>query len=586
MFDGSTYRRCKCTEPKLDDNGQPILDARGRPEARELGAACPLLKKRDHGTWYYYVKLPDGIGGQRRRPRKGGFLTQKKAKEAAQKLWDEAQGGINVESKETVAQYLNRWHDKRVDLKRRTRTDYRDFIDRILIPALGHLPIRELRDRQIQEMFKQVWAFNEIKEANRIAAQQAKAACDAAHQAWRKAPRPRPPELREAWHQAREELKEDRTKPRQDTGPGTQKKYLDCLSAALSDAVTEKLITDNWAKIVTIPKYERPEALVWTDERVARWRLTGEKPSPVMVWTPEQTGEFLDAAVAHHLYAMWHLMAFRAPRRGEATGLPWTELDMTKGVAHISEQLVTDSTNTVWEDTPKSRSGRRTVTLDYATFALLMALRDIQKAQRAEWEAKHRQWLKGTAEQRQALKAYDHPYVDSGKVFTQPDGRPHHPKNVSQAFDRFITRLGLPPIRLHDLRHCAASLSLAAGLSMKAIQALLGHSSYQLTADTYTSLMPQFEQASANAPLDLVPRRNGIEKPADAEPPATETDTTPVAAAAPAPGDEDERQQIPEEQEQEGEQQVPEERQVSQPSRRGHLRLVSSVPRSGAPDAA
>ncbi|MDO0916855.1 hypothetical protein QQM39_40435 [Streptomyces sp. DT2A-34] len=68
---------------------------------------------------------------------------------------------------------------------------------------------------------------------------------------------------------------------------------------------------------------------------------------------------------------------------------------------------------------------------------------------------------------------------------------------------------------MHDLRHCAASLSLAAGLSMKAIQALLGHTSYQLTADTYTSLLPQFEQAAANAPLDLVPRRNGVEKPTD-----------------------------------------------------------------------
>ncbi|WP_266865837.1 tyrosine-type recombinase/integrase [Streptomyces sp. NBC_01381] len=546
------------------------------------------MTKRDHGTWYYYVKLPDGIGGQRRRPRKGGFLTQKKAKEEAQKLWDEAQGGIDVESKETVAHYLNRWHDKRVDLKRRTRTDYRDFIDRILIPALGHLPMRELRDRQIQEMFKQIWAFNEIKEANRIAAQQAKAACGAAHQAWKHAPKPRSPELRQAWHQAREELKAARTKPRQDTGPGTQKKYLDCLSAALADAVTEKLITDNWAKLVTIPKYERPEALVWTDERVARWKITGEKPSPVMVWTPEQTGEFLDAAVEHDHYVMWHLMAFRAPRRGEATGLPWTELDMTKGVAHISEQLVTDSTNTVWEDTPKSRSGRRAVTLDYATFALLIAWRDIQKAQRAEWEAMHLQWLKSSPEERQALKAYDHPYSDSGKVFTQPDGRPHHPKNISQAFDRFIKRLGLPPIRLHDLRHCAASLSLAAGLSMKAIQALLGHSSYQLTADTYTSLMPQFEQASANAPLDLVPRRNGIDKPADAQSPAIRTDATPVTEAAPAPPDKNVQPQIQGEPQEPSEQQLPEgQQQASQPSRgRGHLRLVSSVPRNGTTDAA
>ncbi|MFE9941843.1 tyrosine-type recombinase/integrase [Streptomyces hirsutus] len=53
---------------------------------------------------------------------------------------------------------------------------------------------------------------------------------------------------------------------------------------------------------------------------------------------------------------------------------------------------------------------------------------------------------------------------------------------------------------MHDLRHCAATLSLAAGLHMKAIQKLLGHSSYSLTADTYTSVLPQSEEAQAEAP--------------------------------------------------------------------------------------
>ncbi len=96
-------------------------------------------------------------------------------------------------------------------------------------------------------------------------------------------------------------------------------------------------------------------------------------------------------------------------------------------------------------------------------------------------------------------------------------GAPTTLNNVSQAFTRLIKRLDLPPVRLHDLRHCAASLSLAAGLSMKAIQALLGHSSYSLTADTYTSLMPQFEQAAADAALHLVPRRNPVAGEGEAE---------------------------------------------------------------------
>ncbi|MEU3051260.1 tyrosine-type recombinase/integrase [Streptomyces sp. NPDC006984] len=526
---------------------------------RELGSACPLLKKRDHGTWYYYVKLPDGPGGKRRRPRKGGFLTQNQAKDAAQKLWDQAQGGIDVDTKETVAEYLDRWHAKRVDLKRRTRIDYRYCIDRIFIPALGHLALRDLRDHHIQEMFQQIWAFNEIKKGNREAAEVAKAGYEAAHLAWSQAITPRPPELRQSWNQALAALKEARAKPRQDTGPASQKRYLDCLGAALGDAVNQRLITQNWAKLVVIPKYVRPQPLVWTDERVARWRETGEKPGPVMVWTPEQAGRFLDAAVDHPMYVMWHLMVYRAPRRGEATGLAWTELDMTKGVAHVSGQLVTDSNYNMWEDTPKSRSGRRSIALDYATLALLTAWRDVQRAQRTAWEEAHR--LDPTS---------CGPYVDSGYVFTRPDGRPHNPKNVSQAFSRFIRRIDLPPVRLHDLRHCAASLSLAAGLSMKAIQALLGHSNYQLTADTYTSLLPQFEEAAANAPVDLVPRRNGIEKPTGQQAPVSD----PYSMLPPSPArHEEERQQ-----------------DVTAASAGegggGHLRVVRSTPPDGARPAA
>ncbi|GGT18713.1 hypothetical protein GCM10010271_22320 [Streptomyces kurssanovii] len=48
---------------------------------------------------------------------------------------------------------------------------------------------------------------------------------------------------------------------------------------------------------------------------------------------------------------------------------------------------------------------------------------------------------------------------------------------------------------------------------MKAIQTMLGHSSYQLTADTYTSVLPQFEKAQADAPVHLVPRKTKAKQP-------------------------------------------------------------------------
>ncbi|WP_394367751.1 tyrosine-type recombinase/integrase [Nonomuraea phyllanthi] len=65
---------------------------------------------------------------------------------------------------------------------------------------------------------------------------------------------------------------------------------------------------------------------------------------------------------------------------------------------------------------------------------------------------------------------------------------------------------GLPPVRLHDLRHGAATLALASGTELKVVQSTLGHASIVLTADTYVSALPQLYHDSACATARLVLR--------------------------------------------------------------------------------
>ncbi|RZD57659.1 hypothetical protein C0Q59_21645 [Streptomyces albidoflavus] len=61
----------------------------------------------------------------------------------------------------------------------------------------------------------------------------------------------------------------------------------DTLSSALSWGIKrEQAFPRNWAKLVELPAVTRPKPLVWTPERVERWKRTGERPGPVMVWTP------------------------------------------------------------------------------------------------------------------------------------------------------------------------------------------------------------------------------------------------------------------------------------------------------------
>jgi hypothetical protein len=83
-----------------------------------------------------------------------------------------------------------------------------------------------------------------------------------------------------------------------------------------------------------------------------------------------------------------------------------------------------------------------------------------------------------------------------------------HPDYVTRHFARLVAAAELPPIRVHDLRHGAATLALASGAAMKVVQEMLGHSSITITSDTYTSVLPQVARAAAQAAADLVPRRH------------------------------------------------------------------------------
>jgi integrase len=59
-------------------------------------------------------------------------------------------------------------------------------------------------------------------------------------------------------------------------------------------------------------------------------------------------------------------------------------------------------------------------------------------------------------------------------------------------------------VRFHDLRHGAATLALAAGVDLKTVQAMLGHSTIVTTADIYTSVLPELQREAAAAIAALV----------------------------------------------------------------------------------
>ena len=69
---------------------------------------------------------------------------------------------------------------------------------------------------------------------------------------------------------------------------------------------------------------------------------------------------------------------------------------------------------------------------------------------------------------------------------------------VTRRFDKILKAAGLPDIRVHDLRHTAASLLLLGQVHPKVVQEMLGHSTITLTLDTYSHLVPSLQAQVAD----------------------------------------------------------------------------------------
>ncbi|MGP4026172.1 tyrosine-type recombinase/integrase [Actinomadura sp. 3N407] len=488
---GAVFKRCRCTNPET---------------GKRYETNCPDIKKKGHGTWWFRYEAPASADGKRRRPRVGPFPTKEDAeKELVKELAKMGADGHASDHRMTVGQWLDRWIAGKVDLKSSTLSSYREAVDLYHKPGLGHLRLVDLRAHHVSELYAAMLQINRPLPEGKKPSEMLRRLLDARADSTKKS-------------KEGEERCKKQTKP---LSPARIKRVHAVLSSAMGSAVKKKYLTHNPAEHVELPRLPRRKPLVWTSPRIARWEENGKLPAPVMVWTPAQTGAFLDFIhETERQYALFHLVAFRGLRRAEVAGLPWSDVDLDGGILAIRETRPDDDLE---PDDAKSDAGDRAVTLDAATVEHLRAWRTRQKSERL---------AAGPA------------WVNSGLVFTRPDGSPLRPEWVSQRFELLITqytairrrhevqkwgipqiakrhRVGeakvraalaggpLPPIRFHDLRHGAATLSLAAGVEMKVVSETLGHARSSFTADVYASVVPQVFKAAAEAAAAVVPRRVG-----------------------------------------------------------------------------
>lgn len=228
------------------------------------------------------------------------------------------------------------------------------------------------------------------------------------------------------------------------------------LRAALSQAERWGLVHRNVAKLVTIPQAPRYEAAVLTAE-------DGVK--------------FLTALRGHPREAVYAMALTMGLRRGELLGLRWADVDLMTAELQVRTSLRVQSGKGLVLGKPKSsRSVRKLRMPQICTLAL------------AGWQVQQRlekQWA-GTK------------WTEGNFVFTDAVGGPLHPDLLSRDLPRLLKSFGLPVVRLHDLRHSCASMLLAMGVHPKLVQETLGHSSYQLTMDTYSHVIPAMRNEVAD----------------------------------------------------------------------------------------
>ena len=105
-------------------------------------------------------------------------------------------------------------------------------------------------------------------------------------------------------------------------------------------------------------------------------------------------------------------------------------------------------------------------------------------------------------------------------VFTNSIGNPLIGSTVTHQFKDRLRAAGLPDRRFHDLRHGAATLWLAAGVDLKTVSALLGHSNIATTANVYTGVLDSL-------------RRDAVDRMANLLSPTTAALLRPDSAASP-----------------------------------------------------
>jgi integrase len=216
------------------------------------------------------------------------------------------------------------------------------------------------------------------------------------------------------------------------------------LKSALSTAEDLDYVNGNAAKKARVPKQIK------------------YKPKPL---TADQGIRLLNVVLPHRYEAAFYVALLQGLRRGEVAGLQWGDVDFAMGYLTVRHALQRVKDEGAVLLPVKSEASERKIPLLSIVGA---ALRRRKERQEQERLAAGKSWKR-----------------DGDFIFTSRDGHRIMPEDLHRELQPALELAGLSSVRFHDLRHSTAIILQALGVDLKTIQIILGHSTFQITADFY-----------------------------------------------------------------------------------------------------
>ncbi len=227
------------------------------------------------------------------------------------------------------------------------------------------------------------------------------------------------------------------------------------LKRALSDALRDGTVTRNVAALTRAPEVIKTE---------------------MKFWVPREVRTFLKSIEDHRFEALFNTYLSIGLRRGEALALKWQDLDLNKGTLTVRSTLSRRGGGII-VNAPKTATSAREILLPRSLVQMLRAhrVRQLENKFRAgeDWKNK-------------------------GYVFTTFAGNSIEPRIVNRTLDTLIAKSCVPRIRVHDLRHTAATLMILNGTPIKVVSEILGHSNIRITMDLYVHVLGEQRAEAAD----------------------------------------------------------------------------------------